>query len=300
MCFIFSALTVLRISRTSMHLCEGIVYSIAIQYCPLVKFMGVACCQLNGQESIQSTHCQSIVIVHPQQCQAAVSQLRMSGDAGEAREDRAMGSSGSASSSFSHIESLLRAIHQPMVNVSRPDTVLPLQLVLGNIEEQPEESSPVMQPKRPLFDIESQPPSPTPPAASIFEAGAVMVEGDDCKSAASKRNLAENLERFNKNVLNVMDSLMKSRADSPMPSLTSSESTGKPFAFYHRMQRHNSAHSLNIPNIVVTGSESQQQPNHPHKRFSFGLRRHSHAVGVGSDGDCGGVWLALVTFNSSE
>lgn len=225
----------------------------------------------------------------------------MSGDAGEAREDRAMGSSGSASSSFSHIESLLRAIHQPIVNVSRPDTLMPLQLVLGNIEEQPEESSPVMQPKRPLFDIESppptNPPSPTPAASSTFEAGAttvVAVEGDDGKSAATKRNLAENLERFNKNVLNVMDSLMKSRADSPMPSLTSSESTGKPFAFYHRMQRHNSAHSLNIPNIVVTASESQQQPQHPHKRFSFGLRRHSHAVGVGAEGEGRSVWLVLV------
>lgn len=194
--------------------------------------------------------------------------------------------------SYSHIKSLLRALHQPNVNVSRPEA-FPLSPILDDIEETMEEpiiiqEKPATQVKRPslpvLFDIESvsetssNNPSPQQSSANLKKLEKDTKEKDG--ETAPGRKLEENLERFNKNILNVMDSLMKTRADSPT-CLSPSASTGKPFAFYHRMHRHSSAHSLNIPNIVVTGSDQQQQHNnHNHhlKRFSFGLRRHSHAV----------------------
>lgn len=204
--------------------------------------------------------------------------------------ERALGSSSDAP--YSHIESLLRALHQPNFNVARPATG-PSTSVLKIIEEQTEEvlnaidGSPMNSSGLPpvLFDIESvsetssNPPSPVPSSPNIQDTSEEAPNGMPAKKETGTsvaRTLENNLERFNKNVLNVMDTMMKSRTDSPM-HLQASASTGKPFVF-HRMHRHNSAHSLNIPNIVVTGSDPQHQP---HKRFTFGLRRHSHAV-VGS------------------
>lgn len=212
----------------------------------------------------------------------------------------------SSEGSYSHIESLLRALHQPNVNVSRPAEVSRLATlssisanVLGNIEELSEETlrssdDPIPRSTLPvLFDIESvsetssNKPSPAPSAIDLESLNRKHKIDNQRKTEATSlpmspsppsRILEDNLERFNKNVLNVMDSIMKSRTQSPLP-LTSSASTGKPFVFYHRMHRHNSAHSLNIPNIVVTGSaDPQSAHHHHHKRFSFGLRRHSHAV----------------------
>lgn len=212
---------------------------------------------------------------------------------GNGEQESRMGSS-STNAPYSHIESLLRALHQPNLNVSRPELPSKSSLPapsLGNIEEQPEESPVLERSKQSLpvlFDIESvsenssSPPSRSPSSSNIENFSATGKEETEMDAGGSStvsgtNRVERNLERFNKNVLNIMD-MMKSRSDSPMP-LTPSASTGKPFAFYHRMHRHNSAHSLNIPNIVVTGIDPQNQPhNHQHKKFSFGLRRHSHAV----------------------
>lgn len=226
-------------------------------------------------------------------------------------------SNGPGTSQYSHIESLLRALHQPNINVSRPlggEVAIPMSLMpaattgmslLGNIEEQMEETQSIIdEPMRPtlpvLFDIESisetstNPPSPEPSTANLEEPCEGVANIGDEKRTSPKKALPnkvpscptkqeENLERFNKSVISVMDTLMHSRGGGHSPgSLTPSASTGKPFAFYHRMHRHSSANSLNIPNIVVTGSGDPQQAqhhnNHHLKRFTFGLRRHSHAV----------------------
>lgn len=226
-----------------------------------------------------------------------------SGDDGQRAHAMGSGSGDSGGGQYPHIEGLLRALHQPNINVSRPrgGMILPLSLVpaataglsvLGNIEEQIEEVATlpedliIHRPALPvLFDIESvsetssNPPSPDPSSANLD--GMLDATGEKKVTPSSKQE--ENLERFNKSVISVMDTLRHSRGgDHATGSLTPSASTGKPFAFYHRMHRHSSAHSLNIPNIVVTGSGDQQQnPSHHHnhlKRFSFGLRRHSHAV----------------------
>ena len=191
------------------------------------------------------------------------------------------GDAGAGDHPYVHIESLLRALHQPNVNVARPAEHAPP--LLDNIEEQAEEvpETPEARVRRlppVLFDIESasetssNPPSPLPSEANLVAAAS----GSAVKEKSSNQR-EQNLEQFNKNVLNVMDTLMKSR-DEPSTSLKPSASTGRPFAFYQRIHRHNSAHSLNIPNIVVTGSGDHHHSGHHHKKFSFGLRRHSHAV----------------------
>lgn len=221
------------------------------------------------------------------------------------------------SGQYSYIESLLRALHQPMLNTRRPDEhtieAHPRPNVLGNIEEQAEESSATSisgeeenpeSPRSVEFEVDyvSESSNPPTPGASSpnFEAIDPSKSDQEKREEAAGdslhqgRNRETNLERFNKNVINVMDTLMKSQLTTPM-SLSPSASTGKPFAFYHRMHRHNSAHSLNIPNIIVTGSsgggtDEHQHVHHHHKRFSFGLRRHSHAV-VGTRRRSGITWI---------
>lgn len=183
------------------------------------------------------------------------------------------------------IESLLRALHhqqQPEQSQSSDSAPVITGGVLSQIEEQAEEST---------ANGEFNEHTDRPDAPVIFSLDPSSISRTPCTSASNlqplatssdekdHRNLETNLERFNKNVITLM-----SQATSPI-SLTPSASTGKPFAFYQRIHRHNSAHSLNIPNIVVTNSGGNgdkstevDQHLHHHKRFSFGLRRHSHAV----------------------
>lgn len=213
-----------------------------------------------------------------------------------------------SSGQYSHISCLLRALHQPILNVSRPEPLT--RLAHQNIEEHGEEATSfipatVYAPKLPvIFDIDtasesSNPPSPNASSTNLHgkdTAGTSNESNQKTESLKSEekerkpngeKDLQKNLEIFNKNVISVMDTLIKSHSANPLTALTPSASAGgKPFAFYHRMHRHSSAHSLNIPSIVVTGSTGDDHPHHHHKRFSFGLRRHSHAHVVRKKGLC--------------
>lgn len=218
-------------------------------------------------------------------------------EADDSEEMKGMASS-STRDQYSHISCLLRALHQPIVNVSRPEIKSEITQSNG-ISENGQETASVMvesskhKGKLPvIFDIEtasdsSNPSSPINSSTDLnINEEAVTEMAVEClKKVPSDRDLQKNLELFNKNVINVMDTLIKTQAELPMHSLTPSPSaSGRPFTFYHRMHRHSSAHSLNIPSIVVTGSPGDDQSgahHHTHKRFTFGLRRHSHAHVVG-------------------
>lgn len=208
--------------------------------------------------------------------------------------DKGKGEDEKEGENFSHIAALIRAIHTPTLNISRPedrppspDLQPPAHLsvsrhhhhLLGSY------SSGVLPV---IFDIDSSESSsknnsPTESTVSLKENAVSPKDSPETKDMESSPKTLEetNLERFNKNVINVMDTLIHSRsASSPLssPPITST----KPFNFYNRLHRHHSAHSLNIPSIVVTGTDA----DHPHhhlshlKRFGFGLRRHSHALTV--------------------
>lgn len=198
---------------------------------------------------------------------------------------------------FTHIGSLIRAIHTPILNVARPDASS------HRTHQQRDDDSRtniIAGPRLPvIFDLESvsggdnssMSSAPASPLTSGQVTPKEVVNNADggaesmTRSTADRSHLQRNLERFNTSVVNVMDTLLLSHHHHNQHHqqhhnvhLAGSASTPKPFNFYQRIHRHHSSHSLNIPSIIVTGSGGPLLHQHPHlqKRFTFGLRRHSH------------------------